>query len=389
MAKKIDIVFISHDSNITGAPILLKNLVELLITNNKYNINIILLRGGELEADFRKIAPTFIIKPKHYNYKTGFLNKQFRSLKYRFKRWSVMAIIKNADVIFSNTITNGNFLKHIKRYNKPVVSYVHELESIISTYHLGGKPKDTLQNSKLILCPSQAVAANLIENHNCSASKISFLPYYLPTSDSPLQEAWQFQQVNGNKFIKDENSFLVAGMGTANYRKGIDLFLETCRLVHKSDKSIKFVWVGDFFEEDIQEEINDKIEKYQLQDTFIITGYILPSASNLLPFDVFFLSSREDPYPLVVLEAALVNKPTIYFKGSGGIDELVDENIGWPIENFDIQDCANTILQIKNKRLIVDQKGKAAYEKVKSLHTNPELILQNFSQIIQTVIRNH
>ena len=40
---------------------------------------------------------------------------------------------------------------------------------------------------------------------------------------------------------------------------------------------------------------------------------------------MFFLSSREDPFPLVMLEAAFQGKPIVGFKGSGGVNDFLKE----------------------------------------------------------------
>jgi hypothetical protein len=49
------IVIISHDSSLTGAPILLLNLLKLIKTQNKYDILTVLHRGGKIEEEFKKL----------------------------------------------------------------------------------------------------------------------------------------------------------------------------------------------------------------------------------------------------------------------------------------------------------------------------------------------
>jgi glycosyltransferase involved in cell wall biosynthesis len=39
--------------------------------------------------------------------------------------------------------------------------------------------------------------------------------------------------------------------------------------------------------------------------------------------DVFFLASREDPFPLVMLEAGYAEMPIIGFKGAGGVNDFL------------------------------------------------------------------
>jgi glycosyltransferase involved in cell wall biosynthesis len=44
--------------------------------------------------------------------------------------------------------------------------------------------------------------------------------------------------------------------------------------------------------------------------------------------DLFFLSSREDPFPTTVLEAMAYGLPVVGFAGSGGVEEQICEGVG-------------------------------------------------------------
>src|SRR5688572_22782790 len=55
------IVFISHDSDRGGATILLLEFLRWLRANTSISFDVIARRGGELEADFRKVANVFIL----------------------------------------------------------------------------------------------------------------------------------------------------------------------------------------------------------------------------------------------------------------------------------------------------------------------------------------
>lgn len=44
--------------------------------------------------------------------------------------------------------------------------------------------------------------------------------------------------------------------------------------------------------------------------------------------DVFWLTSREDPFPSVILEAMKYKIPVVAFKNSGGVNTMLDEGRG-------------------------------------------------------------
>jgi glycosyltransferase involved in cell wall biosynthesis len=70
-------------------------------------------------------------------------------------------------------------------------------------------------------------------------------------------------------------------------------------------------------------------------------------------FDVFFLSSREDPNPLVVLESGKLGKPVLCFKGSGATDEIVEAGGGTMVTMESIEEMSLAIVQYsKNPNLL-------------------------------------
>ena len=61
-----------------------------------------------------------------------------------------------------------------------------------------------------------------------------------------------------------------------------------------------------------------------LNNSFELVGETDDVYSYFQRADLLFLSSREDPFPLVMLEAAVFNLPVIYFQGTGGAEEFFD-----------------------------------------------------------------
>src|SRR5205814_4023764 len=56
--------------------------------------------------------------------------------------------------------------------------------------------------------------------------------------------------------------------------------------------------------------------------------------------DVFLLSSREDPFPLVALEAAQCGLPILCFADSGGMQEFVEGDAGYVVPAADVEAMA-------------------------------------------------
>jgi glycosyltransferase involved in cell wall biosynthesis len=70
--------------------------------------------------------------------------------------------------------------------------------------------------------------------------------------------------------------------------------------------------------------------------------------------DVFFLSSREDPFPLVMLEAAHVGKPIVGVRASGGVNDFLQGLDELLVESWDVDvlvDKISSLLQLSPEQL--------------------------------------
>jgi glycosyltransferase involved in cell wall biosynthesis len=383
-SDKKRIIFISHDSSLTGAPILLLNLISLIKKRDSFYIQIILCRGGILENEFRKLGEITVLKSRNYH-KQNLIFRGINFLIYKSKLFFLKLKIKNSDIIFNNTIANGKVLKTISSSGAKIITYVHELESIIQEFQ--SEANLTFKYSDLYICPSNAVAHNLISKHNIINEKVSYLNYYFPFAQQDIHES---AKINAQKAFEgflqfSENKFYVVGMGSATYRKGIDIFVNAARITNKTGKQIHFVWIGDFVDNEMKEKIMGIMATYQLNDIVTIVGQVQHSLKTLLPFDLFILCSREDPYPLVVLEAALVKIPSVCFADTGGIQEFISNDCGWIVDEISAEMLSNKIIEIKNKKEEIKRRGENAFEKCVKMHTDENLIHEQINTILQKV----
>jgi hypothetical protein len=80
------------------------------------------------------------------------------------------------------------------------------------------------------------------------------------------------------------------------------------------------------------------------------------------------LLSTEDPYPLVVLEAAALGKPIVCFAGSGGAPEFVENDCGFVVPYLDLEAVAERIAELIEAPELRKRMGTAARMKVQSRH---------------------
>jgi glycosyltransferase involved in cell wall biosynthesis len=84
--------------------------------------------------------------------------------------------------------------------------------------------------------------------------------------------------------------------------------------------------------------------------------------------DVFALTSREDPFPLVMLEAGACHVPTVCFARAGGGPEFVGDKPELVAPYLDVASFAARLEALRRDRRLREQLGDAAARKVRSGH---------------------
>jgi glycosyltransferase involved in cell wall biosynthesis len=105
-------------------------------------------------------------------------------------------------------------------------------------------------------------------------------------------------------------------VGRLTYQKGPDLFLEAIPEILQSYPSAKFVFVGDG---DMKNHLENRMRQLNLGHAVRFTGYVSPEekAKLLKACDCVVVSSRNEPFGIVVLEAWACGKPVIATHGTG------------------------------------------------------------------------
>ena len=245
----------------------------------------------------------------------------------------------------------------------PVITHIHELEFSIKLYSSDENRDFLFKNtSKLIAC-SKAVADNLIENHGFPPEKVEVIHSFVNNEDVLKRAANTNQITIRKKYGISEKAFLIGGCGNAEWRKGLDIFALLAKTVlGTSNEVIHFAWVGVRKEGEYYEQVLFDASKMGIQDqiTFIEPT---PEALELINcFDIFTIVSREDPFPLVMLEAALSERTIFGFEKTGGCSEFIEQDAGQLFSYLDIQAMAQAI--IKYKQDPIKQWRQRAKEKV-------------------------
>ena len=374
-----NILFVSHDANRAGAQILLLRFLKLLKNHPDFKFSILLKEGGIIEKEFEELATTYLWNEKKKIGLVGKIaNKFLRGYTQIAKLLETLSSQK-FDLIVSNTLTNGDLLSSLSLLETPIVSYVHELELGIQQYTSDANFQKTLQFTQSYIACAESVKENLIKNHNIDATKIKVLPSLLPESALNFESSKANRLALRKKYNIPENTFLVGGMGTVDLRKGVDIFLQVAENL-KYIRDIYFLWVGGQ-----DTELEYKIFQIDKDRMGLEKVIFQTSVNNPLDFmdafDVFFVSSREDPYPLVVLEAAVLSKPIICFDKAGGAKDFVEDDCGFVVEYLSVNQVANSIVKLKENLTLRKELGDSARKKALGRH-NQNIAFQTFVNIL-------
>lgn len=305
--KRPVVLFVSHDASRSGAPRVALDLVRWLSRNAALDVRVLLRAGGELEADFRAAAPTAVA--------TG--------------RAEDRQALDGVSLVFSNTGTNGPFLEALGLGKIPVLTHVLELEYSLSVWGLEAFETAFRQSSRIVTV-SRAVEHHLVEGIGVPAGMVAVL-------DTPVDVAGirdrarpgDRERVLGEIGVASGTA-LVVGCGIADWRKGADLFVQlgACLERLRPLDSFALAWVGPQPSALVALQLEIDVRKSGLAGKVFFVGPREDAIPWLNACDVVALTSREDPLPLVVLEAGVLGKPVVCFAGSGGAADLCVETEG-------------------------------------------------------------
>lgn len=337
------ILFISHEATKTGAPVFLLNLIKFLAELLDMKIIILLRVGGELEPEFKELGSVVRLSDP---------NKIDAS---------VLSVLLNNNIklIYSNTVTNGIIQYQLRSLNCPVLCHVHELAFSIETSFGKSNFDWVRKTTSLFLAGSQAVANDLSGRWKIPPEQVIVAYPFINTQNNAklaLQEAP----------IKDIplSTVIVGACGTLTWRKGPDIFLQIAQQVlRKIDQPVRFVWVGGTLVPEELAKLRYDAEMMGIDKNIVFTGYVSSHIQYLAQFDVFVLPSREDPFPLVVLDAATLGKPVVCFDSAGGAPEFVENDAGIITPYLDIGSMSDAIVTLISNPDLRIEMGKCARQK--------------------------
>ncbi|MGE4545129.1 MAG: glycosyltransferase family 4 protein [Pedobacter sp.] len=364
-----NILFISHSACRTGAPLMLLNLLRWFKKNSNLSFEILLRGPGPLQEEFSAIAPTYFYENRITSGRGRACVSRIPGLSHFLAAWHHRQLVKRfrdsgVKLIYSNTITNGDILKTLTPLGCPVLTHVHELDYWIE--RSGSTNLDQVRRySTHYIAASEAVKKNLVGKYSIASGKIDVMHSFIHACGITADPTGIRQKLG-----IPESAFVVLGSGQETWRKGKDLFVRLAALVSKSvvDRPVHFLWVGGWENQREKGNIHTQIQQMGLKGLIQFIGQVNNPLDYFIAGDVFAMVSREDPFPLVCLEAAAFGKPILCFADAGGMPEFVENDAGFIVPYLNLEAMAEKIVSLCADPSLLRCLGERAADKVRDRH---------------------
>lgn len=358
------LLFVGHDGILAGSEIVLLEIIRWFYENTQRRIKLLLLAPGPVANRYANYCDLYVL-PKNQvdnaEQLAAFLNERF-------------------EFAYLNTVVSGNLFHYLEKHkislNAPVITHIHEMEKVLDTFP--SAMQRLLEKTQHWISASPASTETLIGKYLISPDVLTTVPAFINPVARKGATANELQAKARKELGLKPDSFVIAGCGTIYWRKGTDLFIETAKkLKAKTDKAIEFVWLGAGPDRKELEAELTKDEKKWIK----FAGNRNNANELLAAADVFYMSSREDPFPLVVLESAQHGIPTVCFGPATGITAFIEQDAGIAVSEINTDLAAEAFLTLLEQPKLRAELGNKAREKLFGNYTTDQQNLKIFRTI--------
>ncbi|MCM8738696.1 glycosyltransferase [Azospirillum sp. A1-3] len=370
------LVAVSHDASRTGAPLyLLRLLQQLATTQPELDIAVLLIGGGPLAADFARLGPTFDL----YRYNQAARVEAEQALR------DLTGLAAQATVAVCNTVVADRFAEALSQAGVPVLSVLHETPASILEFYGAERVQRIAGAARRIIAVSDVMRDALIDSFDLPPDQVSRIHGGL-VLDALLQgsgeRAMARAALRRSLGLPDE-AVVVLACGTPDLRKGFDLAVQMAKELRESAAPIHIVWVGGALTPDQEHWARFLLRVSGVDGTMQWLGPTDDPAPLYHAADLFLLPSREDPFPLVVIEAMAAGLPVVAFAEAGGAVEAIGAS-GVSVPLLDLQALRTAIEGLAQDPGRRQSLGAAARHRVQSYLTF-ERVAREFEALMEEV----
>ena len=332
-AKPERLLLVGHDGLRHGAQLLLLEIARRLVHQHGAAIDVVLLGQGPLESEFAQLGPTRAFDDHEHDALALHLR--------RLKRDGMSAALVNS-------LASSAVCALLDELRIPYTLLAHEGPGLLREKRLLSQATAALTHANEVVVAAPEIALSLGQATGYAHERALILPQgtYRRIEFSRPRRAALRQRMG---IAHDD--LVVLGLGYADIRKGFDLFVQLWRLIRDRTRrsrrrlqAVHFVWAGGM-DPDLRQYLGAEIEAAIETGQFHLPGFVDDPSDMLSLADCHALTSREDPFPSVVLEAIAAGLSTIAFEGTGGIPALLRrEALGQVVPRGDVTAFAEALM---------------------------------------------
>ncbi len=333
VAEKKRIVVVTHDAHPHGAQYLALHIVRELHESFGFQIDIVILGEGILEERFALYGKVHkLVRADHRGSQAKALARD---------------LAEHAHHAIANTTVAGLFAQTLNEAGMDVVSLVHEMPGVIKRQGLQPHVKAMVSSARKIIFPAEKVRDGFRLFAAVDDQKALLKPQGLFTRS---RFRGRINRDEPRRLLRERlgvtsDAKVVLAIGYGDHRKGIDLFVDMGMRILDQMQNAHFVWVG-HFDADMEASARLAIAKGGQEGHFHFPGLDFDTDVYYAGSDAYALTSREDPFPSVVLEALSVGTPVVAFSGTGGSEEILSKGCGVLVDQIDAGAFADALLGI-------------------------------------------
>ncbi len=185
----------------------------------------------------------------------------------------------------------------------------------------------------------------------------------------------------GKRAYAHSAPYLLA-MGRLVEKKGFDLLIRAFAQIAREFPRVELLIAGDGEE---RGRLEEAVRVWRLEDRVHLLGFAdrEKTIALFLGCEFFVLSSRVEPFGIVVLEAMAAHKAVLATR-SGGVVDLVQDGVNGRLVDADVESLARGLREMLSRPDETRARGKRAYDSIKQWTW--EAVTGQFLEVFQRVV---
>lgn len=332
------VLFLTREFGVSGSEMLLLYILKNL-DEKKFQCFLFSKQKGALLDELPKniayyVSYKFSKKPFRYLFSKVLSKLKINPLFYQLKKLQEQT---KADFWYINTVINPEFYTIAKKLRIKVITHAHELPMAYSI-NTAEEMSVVFHGTDLLIGCAKIVCDKFKEmGHGNTKLLYGFIDH------SKINLKLTKEQARKKIGLGDDD-FVWVISGHTIPTKGIEFLLP---LIQRLKSNAKIIWIGQEVDRGINFYVKKTLEN-KFPNRVIFLGQQRTFYYDYLNCaDAFLLLSREDSFPLVMIEAAYLGKPIASFN-SGGVSEFVNDDIGIIVEDWNVDNLAEKMYEMEN-----------------------------------------